>query len=131
MKTKRVIYKALGVVAGITFAVFGVQDRSHIAHLQKVGKSAIVDPIDGYTEHKSKGNKTYTAEFHFTTGAGVKIAKKQSFPKEALDDFQAQRPVKVLYDPANANDFIFEQEKATWWMVLGGVALAIVALIFA
>jgi hypothetical protein len=130
LETKRLIYKVLGVGAGLAFVVFGFQERSHVSRLRSTGKIAVVEPIAGYTEHKSRGNTTYTAEFHFTTEKGTKIVKKQSFPEELLPDFSAQQPVKVLYNPNNESDFIFERERASWFLVLAGLGLAAAALLF-
>lgn len=130
METKRIIYKVLGVCAGLAFIIFGFKERSHISRLHAIGKVAVVEPIAGYTEHKSRGNSTYTAEFHFTTEKGTKIVKKQSFPEELLPDFNAQQPVKVLYNPNNESDFIFERQQASWFLILGGLALAAAALLF-
>ena len=131
MATKSIIYKVLGVIAGIVFIGAGIKERSHVSRLHSYGKVAVVDPIEGYSVRKSRGDKTYSAEFHFTAQNGVKIVKSQSFPEELVADFNAKQPVNVLYDPNNPNDFIFERERASWMMVLGGLGLAVAALLLA
>ncbi|MFZ6780777.1 DUF3592 domain-containing protein [Undibacterium sp. Ji83W] len=127
MAKKGILFKILGVVAGIAFMAAGFSERSSIAHMKSIGKPAVVDPISNYTKRKS----IYTAEFSFTTEKGEKITAKHSFPSELVADFEAGRPVSVLYDPSHPHEFIFEKEKASWYMVLGGIAFAIAALLFA
>ena len=127
MAKKGILFKILGVVAGLAFMAAGFSERSSIAHMKSIGKPAVVDPISNYTKRKS----IYTAEFSFTTEKGEKITAKHSFPSELVADFEAGRPVSVLYDPSHPHEFIFEKEKASWYMVLGGIAFAIAALVFA
>jgi hypothetical protein len=109
------------VCIGVVFLVMGYQDYSKNKSLHKRGAAAIVEPISKYTEHSRKGSTTYTAEFDFTTTSGQKIHKSSSFPKEALDDFKAGKPVKVFYDERNPYEFVFEKDSPAWWpMLLGG-----------
>lgn len=133
MAAKRMIYKVLGVVVGVVFVGAGIKDRTHMSHLQSVGKIAVVDPIEGYSVRKSRGYSTYTAEFRFTAQNGVKIVKKQRFPEALVADVDARQPVNVLYDPNNPHDFIFERERerTSWMMVLGGLGLAVAVFLLA
>ncbi|MFZ6643165.1 DUF3592 domain-containing protein [Undibacterium sp. TC4M20W] len=127
MAKKSIVFKILGVVAGLAFMAAGFSERSSLAHMKAIGKTAVVDPIKDYTRRKS----IYTAEFSFTTEKGEKITAKHSFPSELIADFEAGRPVSVLYDPNRPHEFVFEKEKASWYMVIGGIVFAIAALLFA
>ncbi|MES1264074.1 MAG: hypothetical protein ABUU24_00285, partial [Variovorax sp.] len=93
------LYKILGVIAGLVLVFFGFQGREEITGVQKRGKRAVAEPITNYTEFKQSGSSTYTAEFHFTTEDGQKIVAKHSFPEEVLEDFKAGKPVEVVYLP--------------------------------
>jgi len=127
MAKKGIIFKLLGVFAGLAFIVAGFSERSSISHMKSIGKPAVVDPITNYTKRKS----IYTAQFSFTTEKGEKITAKHSFPSELIADFEAGRPVTVLYNPSQPHDFIFEKEKASWVMVVGGIVFVIAALLLA
>lgn len=127
MAKKRIVFKVLGVIAGLTFMGAGFSERSSLAHLKSIGKPAVVDPISNYTKRKSG----YSAEFTFTTEKGEKITRNRSFPSELVADFEAGRPVSVLYDPSHPQEFVFEKETPSWYMVFGGIAFAIAALVFA
>jgi hypothetical protein len=127
----KVLYKLLGVLAGGALLVYGVQGRSDITRVQKLGKPAVVAPITGYSEYRSRGATTYTAEFRFKTEGGLEIVRKQSFPKELIADFQAGAPVRVLYLPNDPHTFVFEKERPSWLLVALGGALALAALILA
>src|SRR3954466_1672695 len=126
----KLLYKMLGVLAGLVFAGYGIQQRSELARLKKTGKIAIVEPIENYTEFSTNGSKTYTGEFHFTTEAGQNIVAKHSFPEEVLEDFKAGRPVEVVYQANDPATFIFAKEQSSWFLVIVGVAVALAALIF-
>ncbi len=127
MNTKSLLYKALGVIAGVAFVIAGLNQRSEINRIKASGKTAVVQPIDGYTKRKS----TYTAEFTFVTDKGVTVTKKQSFPEALVKDFEARAPVNVVYNPDNPNEFVFEKETPSWFLVIAGIGLAVGALVFA
>ena len=80
---------------------------------------------------KSGNSKTYTAKFTFRTAGGVEVTRVKSFPETLLADVQAGRPIKVLYDPRDPAKFVFESEEPSWSLPGAGIAIAIVALIFA
>lgn len=87
-------------------------------------------PIDGYTRTKSRGSTTYTAQFTFKTESGQVISLKRSFPEELLADFKNGTPVKVMYDPRDPTNFVWENEQGSWWPVgLGVGMLAAAALL--
>jgi hypothetical protein len=127
MDQMRILKKVLGILVGLVFVVVGFNARSDINRIKATGKTAVVQPIDGYTKRKS----TYTAEFTFVTDSGQKITKKQSFPGELVKDFEASTPVNVVYNPANPSEFVFEKETPSWFLVVAGFGVAIAALIFA
>lgn len=131
MPGKGILFKILGVIAGLVFMVSGAMERSDIKHTKAVGKTAYVDPIEKYTERTSKGSKTYDADFTFTTEKGDKISAHKSFPAELVNDFKSGKPVKIFYDPGKPSDFIFEKEEPSWFMVITGLGLAIAAVLFA
>ncbi|AYM98096.1 DUF3592 domain-containing protein [Acidovorax sp. 1608163] len=123
------VKKIACVVIGAAFLIFGYQDYSKNKSLHKRGVAAVVEPISKYTERSRKGSTTYTAEFDFTTASGQKVHKSSSFPKAALDDFQAGKPVKVFYDERNPYEFVFEKDDPAWWPMLLGVAIAVGGLL--
>jgi hypothetical protein len=127
MSSKNMLLKIVGVIVGIVFVGYGLTERSAFSHIKSIGKPAVVEPIQSYTKRKS----TYAAEFTFLTEKGQKITKKQSFPSELVADFEAQVPVKVLYNPANPSEFVFEKESASWLLIIGGIAFALVVILFA
>jgi hypothetical protein len=121
------IFKVIGVIVGLFFAYSGFSERSNLNHIRSVGKIAIVQPIDSYTKRKS----IYSAEFTFITEGGEKVTQRHSFPQELLKDFDSRTPVRVIYNPSNPREFIFEKESASWLTVVTGLGIAIAALIFA
>jgi len=127
----KVLYKMLGVVAGLVFAAYGVQQRSELGRIKKSGKIAVVDPIANYTEFSQSGSKTYTAEFHYAIEGGQQMVVKHSFPEEVLDDFKTGRPVEIVYQGNDPSTFVFAKEEPSWTLVIIGVAVALGALIFA
>ena len=127
----KIVYKVLGVIVGLAFMGYGIQERLELASIQKNGKHATVEPIANYTEFNRRGSTTYTAEFHFKTEDGRQIVAKHSFPEEVLADFQASKPVEVVYLPNDPNTFVFAKQEPSWFLVLGGAALGIAAAIFA
>jgi hypothetical protein len=127
MSSKNILLKIIGVTVGIVFVGYGLAERSSLSHIKSIGKPAVVEPIQSYTKRKS----TYTAEFTFLTEKGQKIIKKQSFPSELVADFEAKVPVKVLYDPSNPSEFVFEKESTSWLLIIGGIAFALIVVLFA
>ena len=126
----KALFKILGVLVGIVFVVMGVRENQHVRSLKNGGKAAVVEPISGYTEHRKRGTSTYTAEFTFPVEGGRKITKRSSFPEAHIEDFKAGRAVKVYYDASDPTDFIFEKDGASWFLVWGGVGIAVAALVF-
>lgn len=127
----KVLFKILGVIAGLTLIFFGFQERSDLSRIQKQGKRTIVEPIAQYKEVKRKGSTRYSAEFHFTTEDGQQIVTHHSFPAEVLADFEAGRPVEIVYLPGDPRTFAFAREKNSWTLVFTGIILAALAFIFA
>jgi hypothetical protein len=129
MSGRKLVFKVLGVIAGLVFAGYGIVERQSLSRMKRVGEAAVVEPITKYMEHSSRGSKTYLGEFHFKTASGREVVQKQSFPEEVLADFKAGTPVKVLYDPRDPYTFVFEKEQPSWMLVIGGVGIAIAALV--
>ena len=125
----KILFKILGVIAGLVFLGFGYKERSEVSNLKKHGERAVVEPISGYQEFKQGGSSTYTAEFHFTTADGRQMAVKHSFPEEVLEDFQAGRPVEIFYMPRSPSSFVFARDEGSWMLVGIGAGLAVVALL--
>ena len=125
----KLLFKILGVLAGIVFIAFGMQERSELSRTLKIGKHAVVEPITQYTEFKKSGSSTYTAEFHFKTESGQQMVVKHSFPEEVLAEFKANRPVEIAYLPNDPSNFVFVKQTASWTLVLVGGALALAALL--
>lgn len=129
MTARSIVVKALGVIIGLVFVVFGFQERSSITRVKSMGHSAMLQPIGGYTIQKKRGSTTYMAEFSFRTDAGRQVKTKRSFPEEVLPDLQRNNPVKVFYDPSDPTHFVFEKESPSWALVGIGVAIAAIAAI--
>jgi hypothetical protein len=127
----KILYKLLGVLAGLVFAVYGLIESSHINRIKKLGHVAVVAPISDYSEMKSRGGSTYTATFRFATDTGKQVIKGRSFPGELIADFKAGIPVRVIYLPNDPHTFVFEKEGASWLLIGGGTAIVVLALIFA
>jgi uncharacterized protein DUF3592 len=131
MQSGKILFKLLGLIAGLTLFVYGLQDRREQNRIRANGQVAVVEPITGYKEFKSKGSSTYTAEFKFKTSDGRDITQKHSFPEELIEDFKAGKPVQVVYMTQDPNTFIFEKDRPSWTLVVIGVLLALAALILA
>src|SRR5438105_4033131 len=99
MAQGKILFKILGVIAGLAFVVAGFHERSDINRIKKLGHTAVVEPITTYQEFKSSGSSTYTAEFHFKTDKDQNIVQKHSFPQEHIADFNAGTPVRIYYLP--------------------------------
>jgi hypothetical protein len=127
----KVLYKIVGAIAGLAFIVFGAQERLEISSIHKRGKRAVIEPVAQYTQFKQRGSSTYTAEIRFKTEDGRQMAVKHSFPEGALADFKANRPVEIVYLPADPGTFVFASEKASWTLVAIGAAVLVAALLFA
>lgn len=127
----KILFKLLGAIAALVFIGYGLKDRSEMTRIHKHGKPAVVESIANYTEFKQRGSSTYTAEFHFKTEDGRNIVQKHSFPEEVLADFKDGKPVQIFYLPNDPNTFVFAREKPGWGLVIGGVALLVVALLLA
>jgi hypothetical protein len=131
MTRKSLALKILGVIAGVVFIGFGIDERRTITGVKSFGRTAIVEPIEGYSARKSKGMTTYTSEFTFKTDDGRVVTRKKSFPEELIKDFESRTPVKVYYDPRYPSEFVFEKENPSWLPIGMGVAFVIGALLFA
>lgn len=129
-KGRPLLFKIGGIAAGLAFAIAGGYFHWHHRDLVKNGHTAIVEPITSYTQHKSKGGTTYTAELHWKLqGSGRPVQKRTSFPESVLEDFKAGREVRVYYDPSDPGDLVFENDKPGWWMVGVGAGIAVVSLV--
>ena len=127
----KVLFKILGVAAGLVFVAFGIKERHELSNLQSRGERAVVEPVTEYTEFSKSGSSTYTAEIRFVTEKGRQISMKHSFPEEVLEDFKAGRPVEVVYLPNNPQGFVFANQETSWTLeVIGGVVI-LAALILA
>ena len=127
----KVLFKLLGALAALVFIGYGLKERSEITSIQKRGKTATVQPIANYTQFKKGGSSTYTAEFHFKTEDGREIVQKHSFPEEVLADFNAGKPVQIVYLPNDPSTFVFASEKPGWMLVIIGSVLLVAALLLA
>jgi hypothetical protein len=127
MPLRTLMFRLLAIIVGIVVLVLGFQERSRLSHLREKGAVAVVEPITEYTERSSRGSKTYTAEFTFTTDKGVKIQRRHSFPGELLADFENGTPVTVRYDPASPYEFMFESEEVSILMYVFGFGFLIAA----
>lgn len=127
----KILFKVLGVLAGLTMTGMGFSERADMNRVRKLGKPAVVDPISGYTQHRSRGSTTYTAEFRFKTENGQQIVTKHAFPEELISDFKAGTPVRVLYLPGDPSTMVFEKDSPSWLPMILGVGLALAALLFA
>jgi hypothetical protein len=127
----KVLFKILGVIAGLVFVVAGFNENSELSRIQKLGKRATVEPIGQYTQFKQGSSSIYTAEFHFTTEDGRQIVTKHSFPEEVLAEFKAHKPVQVVYLPSDPSTFVFAGAQQSWWLTFIGAMLAVAALILA
>jgi hypothetical protein len=128
-KVGRRILKIVAVLVGVVALVTSWQDRRAFSRLKSTGKTAVVQAPDKYSETRSRGSSTYTAEFTFKTDTGQTITRKQSFPEEVLADFKAGAPVKVVYDPRDPSEFVFEKQKGSWWGVGLGVGVIVLAVL--
>jgi len=126
----RLALKVLGVLAGIAVIVMSWQDYSELRRMKKIGVAAVVEPITSYTERKSKRSRTLSATINFKTTDGRKVSRNHTFDSDVLEDFKNNVPVRVLYDPANPNEFIFEKQSFSMWIFAFGAGLIIAALIF-
>jgi hypothetical protein len=129
MTGRRILFKVLGVVIGLIFIGYGVHERSTLARMKSAGQVAVVEPVANYTEFSTSGSKVYTAEFRFQTATGQQVTKKSSFPEEVLADFKSGTPVRVIYDPRDPGEFVFERQQAAWSTIAIGVAIALLALV--
>jgi hypothetical protein len=126
---RNLLFKALGVVAGIVFLAYGVQERQSLSRIKKSGQTAVVQPVQQYTEIKKSGQSLYTAEIVFKTQAGQEIRTKRSFPAEVLDDFKKGNPVVVVYRANDPHTFVFEKEESSWLLPAIGVGIAVASLV--
>jgi len=127
----KVLFKLLGAIAALVFIGYGLKERNEITSIQKRGKTATVQPIANYTQFKKGGSSTYTAEFRFKTEEGREIVQKHSFPEEVLADFNAGKPVQIVYLPNDPSTFVFASEKPGWMLVIVGSVLLVAALLLA
>ena len=125
----KLLFKFLGVLAGLWLIVVGFQDRAALSRTLKYGKHAVVEPIKQYTETKRRGSSTYKAEIRFKTESGQQIVINHSIPAAVLDDFKAHRPVQVAYLTKDPHTFRFVKEEPTWITLVAGLAILLAALL--
>jgi hypothetical protein len=53
-----------------------------------------------------------------SNSTGNVVTRRRSFPEELLADFRSGTPVKVIYDPTDPSEFVFEKEKPSWFLIL-------------
>lgn len=126
----RLVFKIIGVLAGIAVLVMTSQEYFELRRIKKNGVAAVVEPITNYTERKSKRSRTLSATFNFTTADGKRISRNHTFPGEVLDDFKNNVPVRVIYNPSNPNEFVLEKQSVSPWIFVFGIGLIIAALLF-
>ena len=131
MGSRNLLFAVLGIVAGLVFFVTGVKERSALSRTKAVGVAAVVEPVANYTKRRSSGSTTYTAEFTFKTDTGSVVTRRRSFPEELLADFRSGTPVKVIYDPRDPSEFVFEKEKPSWFLILAGSGFLVASLFLA
>ncbi len=122
--------KVGGVLAGIAVLVISWQEYSELNRVRKIGVTAVVEPITSYTERKSRGSRTYSATFNFTTAEGRRVTRNHQFDSDVLEDLKKNVPVKVFYDPKNPSEFVFEKQTFSKWIFALGFGLIIAAIIF-
>lgn len=120
------IFKILGVIVGIFFVYTGITERSNLNRVKSIGKAATVQPIQRYTKRRT----IYSAEFTFMTEGGQQVTQTRSFPEELIKDFESGTPVRILYNPANPREFVFEKETPSWFPAVFGVGIAVAAFVF-
>lgn len=126
---RTLMLRGLAILIGIIVLGMGFQERSRIEHLRAAGVSTVVDPIVDYSTRTSRGSKTCSAEFNFTTDSQQKISKRQPFPCELIADFENSKPVSVRYDPASPYNFIFEAESAPLLPFVFGIGFILAAFL--
>jgi len=123
--TKQLLYKILGIIAGIVFIVGGISANHHLSRLKRFGTSAEVIPPDSYTDHNHNGSHTFTGQIKFKLADGSEMSRNHSIPEKALDSMKAGQPVTVFYDSTDPSDFVFAQEESEYWLPLLGVGFII------
>ena len=126
----RLLLKVLGVIAGVAVLVISYQEYSKMSRIRKAGAVAVVEPVTSYSERRKKGSTTYSATFNFKTTDGRRITQNHSFNSDVLTDLKSNTPVRVLYDPQNPNEFIFEKQTFSMWIFAVGAGLIVAALFF-
>ena len=101
-----------------------------MSRIRKAGAVAVVEPVTSYTERRKKGSTTYSATFNFKTTDGRRITQNHSFNSDVLTDLKSNTPVRVLYDPQNPHEFIFEKQTFSMWIFAVGAGLIVAALFF-
>jgi len=124
----RLALRIVGALLGLVVLVMSVQDRRALSRTQSHGKTAIAEPVGTYTERRSRTGTTYTGTFTFKTEGGQTFTVKRSFPEEVLMDFKRGAPVKVMYDPRDPSEFVWEKERGSWWGVGLGLGVLLAAL---
>ena len=127
---RKILYKILAVIAGVTLIGVGLNENHHISRLKRFGSTAVVIPPDSYIDHTQNGSHTYTGDIKFKTADGGEVTEKHSIPAAALEAMKAGQEVTVYYDPRQATDFVFSQESPDYVVPVAGVALIIGALVF-
>lgn len=91
---------------GLALTAISIKDTIDDRAFEDRGKTAVVDPIDHYTEVTKKRRNTvesvsYKADLTFHTESGQAITVNKKISEEALQNFQAGRPVTIRYLPDN------------------------------
>lgn len=123
---RNMIFRALGIVAGLTLIVMGGTERWNIYNLRSLDQRAVAVPTYNYSKHTTKGGfyTDYSSHVTFRTQSGQRVEEFKVFSQEVHSDFQSRVPVIVYYDPKDPGNFIFHKERNEWIAKFGfGIAL--------
>jgi Protein of unknown function (DUF3592) len=126
MASRSTLFGVLSILVGVVALVIVAQEWLKTSRVKSTGVAAVVQAPRDYTERKSRGSTTYSAEFTFKTQTGDVVTMRRQFPGELRSDFRAGNPVKIFYDPRNPSNFVFEKEGFPWFATLVGIGFLVV-----
>lgn len=132
MMTRRRIFLALGLVAGIIGVIAGGMERRNISYLRLLNHTAAAHAGVNYGMQQNMAGRlissklnSYHAQILFTTNSGQQVEGFKFLTENVYLAFQSVRPVLVYYDPRNPNNFVLQDEVTEWLAkILIGVAIA-------
>lgn len=118
------------ILIGSVMAIWTAKDAIDDGKFERYGKTAVVEPLEKYTEiTKKKGGQTtvnYEADFKFRTESGQPVTVKRHLPVEMLQKFSAGKPVLIYYLPDNPRNVRLDQQTGRMG---GGVGIGFWVLI--